>query len=486
MISVWIVLLLGALSGVAGYAIGRKRTVGTSAPPVTKPGAGLASASAQTSADMAPRIENVFQPASSEEERRRNAIYAKVFNLVPDTLTITRISDGRFVDVNHNWEELTGFTREEALGHTSAELGVWVEPEQRAQLIATLKSGAAVRDFDVTFKHKQGHLYYNKVSASIFEAEGEAYMMLAVKDVSAQRAANIELRELNQTLESRVQQRTRKLEEANAELATTLEQLRRAQDDLVRSEKLAALGALVAGVAHELNTPLGNGLMVATTLDDRLKELEQRIDAGLRRSDLESYVRDAKHAHAVIVRNLERAAELVRSFKQVAVDRTSSQRRRFKLREVVDETVLTLSPAFRRSGHELATRVDGELELDSYPGPLGQVLANLIDNALTHAFMPGQAGRIELVGRAGAPGEIAIEVHDSGHGIPVEHLSRVFDPFFTTRMGQGGSGLGLHIVHNLVTSVLGGRISVSNAADGGAVFLITLPVSAPAAEAEPD
>jgi PAS domain S-box-containing protein len=483
--SVWIVLLLGALCGVSGYAIGRRRTGSAVAGPVPANDAAAQPASAPVAADTAPRIENVFHPATSEDERRRNAIYAKVFNLVPDTLTITRISDGRFVDVNHNWEELTGFKREAAIGHTSAELGVWVEPEQRAQLIASLKSGKPVRDFDVTFKRPNGDLYYNKVSASIFEAEGETYMMLAVKDVSAKRAADIELRELNQTLESRVQQRTHKLEEANAELATALEQLRRAQDDLVRSEKLAALGSLVAGVAHELNTPLGNGLMVATTLDDRLKELEKRMAAGLRRSDLDGFVSDAKHAHAVIVRNLERAAELVRSFKQVAVDRTSSQRRRFNLGEVVDETVLTLSPVLRLSGHELVTQVDEKLELDSYPGPLGQVLANLIDNALTHAFAPGQAGRIELLGRAGAAGEIRIEVHDSGHGIPAEHLSRVFDPFFTTRMGQGGSGLGLHIVHNLVTSVLGGRISVSNAADGGARFTIALPVSAPAVEDEP-
>lgn len=477
MTSAWMLLLLSLVGVAVGYALGRGRRGAAGAAPQ----ASLAVPEPSTEPASAPRIENVFHPVTSEEERRRNAIYAKVFNLVPDTLTITRISDGRFVDVNHNWEELTGFTREEGIGHTSAELGVWVEPEQRAALIGTIKSGGTVRDFDVTFKHKNGHLYYNKVSASLFEAEGETYMMLAVKDVTAQRAADIELRELNQTLETRVQLRTQKLEQANAELATALDQLQRAQQDLVRSEKLAALGALVAGVAHELNTPLGNGLMVASTLDDRLRELEERMAAGLRRSDLDSYVSDAKHANEVILRNLERAAGLVRSFKQVAVDRTSSQRRRFRLKEVVDETALTLSPAFRGSGHELLTEVDEGLQLDSYPGPLGQVLANLIDNALVHAFQPGQAGRIELKGRAGAVGEAQIEVSDNGQGIPAEHLGRVFDPFFTTRMGQGGSGLGLHIVHNLVTDVLGGRIDVAEAAGGGARFTITLPLIAPAA-----
>ena len=473
----WAVLpyiaLAAVTAGALGYGLGRRQQS-------SGPAAGAEPERAATPADaQAPRLEDVFQPATSEDERRRNAIYAKVFNLVPDTLTITRIADGRFVEVNHNWEALTGFTREEGLGHTSAELGVWVEPEQRARLLSTLKGGGVVRDFDVTFKHKQGHLYYNKVSASLFEAEGEAYMMLAVKDVSAQRAAEIELRELNQTLEARVQQRTLKLEQANAELALTLEQLKRTQADLVRSEKLAALGALVAGVAHELNTPLGNSLMVATTLDDRLAELEARMAAGLRRSDLDHYVSDAKHAHQVVVRNLERAAELVRSFKQVAVDRTSSQRRSFKLMEIVNETVLTLSPVLKRSGHELAADVDAGLELDGYPGPLGQVLGNLIDNALTHAFDAGQAGHIDIRAWRLTPETVRIEVRDDGRGIAAEHLGRVFDPFFTTRMGQGGSGLGLHIVHNIVSDVLGGHISVDSPAGGGTVFRIDLPQHAP-------
>jgi len=471
-------LLLAAACGGLGFVLGRRQHGGA---PTAEPIRG--STAPTDSLDM-PRIENVFHPASSEDERRRNAIYAKVFNLVPDTLTITRISDGRFVEVNHNWEELTGFTREEGVGHTSAELGVWVEPEQRATLIATLKSGASVRDFDVTFKHKKGHLYYNKVSASIFEAEGEAYMMLAVKDVSAKRAADLQLRELNQTLETRVHQRTQKLALANEELGTALERLQRAQEELVRSEKLAALGALVAGVAHELNTPLGNGLMAATTLDDRLHELEQKLDAGLRRSDLDHYIRDARSAHQLIVRNMGRAAELVRSFKQVAIDRTSSQRRRFRLRDVVEETLLTLSQAIGRSGHTLVKNIEDDLMLESYPGPLGQVLDNLINNTLVHAFEPGQTGRIELTAKAGAPGEVHFIVRDNGSGIADAHLSRVFDPFFTTRLGQGGSGLGLNIVHNLVTGLLGGRIDVSNADGGGARFDVTLPLEAPRAGEE--
>ena len=180
-------------------------------------------------------MDALFSTEAEEALRKRNAIFAKVFNLVPDTLTITRIADGRFVEVNHNWEALTGFTREEAIGHTSAELGVWVLPEQRSRLIGILQREGEVRDFAVTFKHKQGHQFYTKVSASTFESDGERYMMLAVQDVTAQRAAEQEIRgHSTSNWKQRVQQRTLKLEQANAELAATLETLRRAKDELVQ------------------------------------------------------------------------------------------------------------------------------------------------------------------------------------------------------------------------------------------------------------
>ncbi len=455
-----IALVLLAVGVLSGFVLGRRRR---GASPATQ---------------HMP-MEAVFRDEAEEALRKRNAIFAKVFNLVPDTLTITRVADGRFVEVNHNWEALTGFAREEALGHTSAELGVWAMPEQRTQLIEILRRDGEVRDFEVTFQHKQGHFYYSQVSASLFQAEGETYMMLAVKDVTAQRAAEQEIREINQQLEDRVHRRTLKLEQINTELAEALETLRRAKDDLVRSEKMAALGSLVAGVAHELNTPIGNGLTVATTLEHRLQEFGEHVDAGLRRSELEKFMTDAQFATEVLVRNLMRAGDLVRSFKQVAVDRASSQRRQFKLQDIVSEIVITLSPMISRSGCEVQMDIASGLELDSYPGPLGQALDNLINNAMTHAFVNGQRGRIEVHARDINAGEVQIEVRDNGVGIPADNLKRVFDPFFTTRLGQGGSGLGLHIVHNIVTEVLGGHVDVSSQPGVGTVFALRVPLRAP-------
>lgn len=472
--SVFVVLLIGALvcfgAGVVlGRALyGRDRT-------------------ASSNFDDNTSLEPVFQPQDDDALRKRNAIFAKVFNLVPETLTITRISDGRFVEVNHNWEALTGFTREEGVGHTSAELGVWVVPEQRAAIISRIQQIGEAHDMDVTFLHKKGHLYYCKVSAAIFESAGEKYMMLAVQDVTAQREAQRQIVELNQQLEQRVQQRTLKLERANTELAATLQTLRHAKDELVKTDRLAALGSLVAGVAHELNTPIGNGLTVATTLDHRVKTLEGQLASGLRRSELDQFVADAKFAVDVLVRNLMRAGDLIRIFKQVAADRASAQRRAFTLQELVSETLITLNPTIRRSRCEMKLDIEEGIELDSYPGPLGQVLDNLINNALTHGFADGREGCIWISGHATGTTGATLSVRDNGVGIPVENQGRIFDPFFTTRLGQGGSGLGLHISYNLVTDILGGRIEVQSVPGAGATLLVHLPLRAPqpAAQAQP-
>ena len=426
-------------------------------------------------------IEAVLDGHSDASQGLRNAIFSKVFNLVPETLTITRIADGRFVEINRNWEAMTGFTYEEAIGRTSNELGVWVVPEQRDRIIQSIRRDGKVRDVDVTFLHKQGHLYYNKVSASVFDVAGEKYMMLAVQDVSAQRAAQQQILELNQQLEARVRQRTLSLEQANVELADALGTLERAKDELVRSEKMAALGFLVAGVAHELNTPIGNSLTVATTFEHRVTELAQAVEQGLRRSTLDQFVADARLGAEVLVRNLTRAGELVRSFKQVAVDQASAQRRRFVLLEGVSEILVTLNPAIRKSGCAVRVNIDRALEMDSYPGPLGQVFSNLIVNAMTHGFAEGSAGTLQIAARALDSQEVEILVSDDGAGIDAENIKRVFDPFFTTRLGQGGSGLGLHIVLNIVTSVMGGKVDVSSHPGQGATFSLRLPMRPPEA-----
>lgn len=287
------------------------------------------------------------------------------------------------------------------------------------------------------------------------------------------------LRDLFATLEQRVTERTAILESTNSELQAALEHLRHTQDHLVRSEKMAALGALVAGVAHELNTPIGNSLLASSTLQESTRLFQSEIPGGLRRSTLLAYVEEAETAAAILMRNLGRASELIASFKQVAVDQTSSQRRSFDLAEMIGEVILTLSPAFRKTSTHVENLIPEGIQLDSYPGPLGQVITNLVNNALLHAFVEREAGHITLEVDSGDPAQVILLCKDNGNGINPRDLPRIFDPFFTTRLNHSGSGLGLNIVHNIVTGILGGEIHVHSNPGQGSIFSLHLPRIAP-------
>jgi two-component system, NtrC family, sensor kinase len=279
-------------------------------------------------------------------------------------------------------------------------------------------------------------------------------------------------------LEKRVDQRTNQLQAANIQMKAMLEQLQTTQDNLIQSEKLAALGALVAGVAHELNTPIGNGLTVATTLCESCTDMKQQMSVGLTKTALEKFVGDMYEGAYLVNRNLARASELVTSFKQVAVDRTSAQRRKFSLREIVNETYLTLSPAFKRTPFIVEVNIVDDIVLDSYPGPLGQVITNLLNNALIHAFDGRTHGRV-VIANENVPGGVRVMVTDDGVGIATENQAKIFDPFFTTKLGAGGNGLGMHIVHNIVTGVLGGTIQLFSQLGEGTRFTLFLPSVAP-------
>jgi PAS domain S-box-containing protein len=288
--------------------------------------------------------------------------------------------------------------------------------------------------------------------------------------------AQEDLQHLADTLEHRVVERTRALEEANASLSQAMEQL-------VQREKLASLGSLVAGVAHELNTPIGNALTVSTALNDIHRAFADALANGpLKRSALDRFIAENHDATALIERNLQRAATLISHFKQVAVDQASVRRRRFELGEMVADVLSTLSPRLKRSPHRVEVDIPRGIVLESYPGPLEQVLTNLIENSLVHAFAPGQAGRIRLSSTVEG-GRIRLRYEDDGRGIPTDVRHRVFDPFFTTRLGQGGSGLGLYLVYNLVHGRLGGSIELFDE-PGGACFIVELPAIAPSAAEE--
>jgi signal transduction histidine kinase len=260
----------------------------------------------------------------------------------------------------------------------------------------------------------------------------------------------------------------------------TLADLRETQKSLIEAEKLAALGGLVAGVAHEVNNPVGISLTVASSLARRCEAFATELREGqLRRSRLEEFIGGSREAAKQLVSNLERAGELIQSFKQVAVDRSHEERRQFDLQQSTNQIVASLRPGLRRAQLELVTEVPENVILDSYPGAYGQVLTNLMLNAVNHGFADGRHGTIRIEARRSAPSQVEIVFSDNGAGMSEEVQRRAFDPFFTTRRSQGGTGLGLHIVYNIVTRRLGGRIGLTSAPGRGTTFRIALPVSAP-------
>jgi signal transduction histidine kinase len=258
---------------------------------------------------------------------------------------------------------------------------------------------------------------------------------------------------------------------------TALAELRETQASLIQAEKLATLGQLVAGVAHEINTPVGIALTTATAVEREVRSLNELAASGpMRRSELTRIIERLHDGSHLLFANLTRAADLVHSFKQVAADRASGERRRFVVKGWVREVVTSLGAVLRKSGHALKVECPDDLTLDSYPGALAQVLTNLIMNALVHAFPDGRAGgRMVLTVTAPTRDSVRFVFADDGVGIPGEHQERIYEPFFTTGRDRGSTGLGLHIVYNLVTATLGGRIEMTSEPGRGTRFTIDLP-----------
>jgi DNA-binding response OmpR family regulator/two-component sensor histidine kinase len=329
-----------------------------------------------------------------------------------------------------------------------------------------LKSSEALRDIPVVFLSAQSDTD-DKVRG--FQAGGIDFIgkPYQAEEVLARTKAHIAL--------ARTQ---RALAASNAELSLALNQLDSAREELRRTERLAALGSMVAGIAHELNTPIGNCVLASSTLDERARAFASAMAGGLRRSQLEEFVADTISASSLLQRNLAASAELISSFKQVATDQASSVRRRFDMAQLVQDMIISLAPQVRGSDVTIDNQVVPGIAMESYPGALCQIISHLVFNAMLHAFGDGRGGVITF-SASSEGGQLTFSLCDNGAGIAAADLTRIFDPFFTTRLGQGSSGLGLHIVHNLVTNVLGGTIE-ARSGEGKTCFVLHCPCTAPA------
>ena len=415
--------------------------------------------------------------------RAREREFLAIFNASPVPMVVADVNNGyRMLDANEAWCRAMGYRREEAVGRTGLELKLFSAQEREA--VARGMQGDST-SFDTTLRCRDGACVPFRVFGRRVVLGSDHWLIWASIDIGPMRRLEQDLRDLNHQLEERVRHRTEALGTSNAELLLTVEQLRTAQDELVRAAKMAALGSLVAGVAHELNTPLGNGVMAVSAMAEATQDLKGAMQGGLKRSDLQQLVESMEQGCDIATRNLRRAAELVQNFKQVAVDQTSAQRRSFELGEVVHEMVVSLKPSLGRTPYRIEVLVpESGLRLHSYPGALGQVIGNLIQNAVVHGFEGRAQGTVRITAGQGEAGHLWLRVADDGRGIAAEHIGRIFDPFMTTRMGRGGTGLGLHISYNAVVNLLGGTLTVASTEGQGACFDVRLPVEAPHAPAE--
>jgi signal transduction histidine kinase len=341
----------------------------------------------------------------------------------------------------------------------------------RAAAIGLAAAGSAVTAW-VYVEHLQGHV---RNIPQVITSDALTYVAIfsvtAILATAMAATLRLQYDKVNALAEG-LQESNRTLEERVAERSA---QLAGVQQKVMETEKLTSLGSMVAGISHELNTPLGNALTVSTTLEDQVRGLAQRVESGkLTRSDMAEFLSNAADVAQLTTQSVRRAAELVASFKQVAADQTSEQRRTFMLDRVVADNIAALRPSLKNSTAEVVLNVPAGIECDTFPGPIGQVITNLVQNAVVHGFEEFLHGRVDVVAMLQGD-RVQIDVRDNGSGMPAQVLARVFEPFFTTRLGRGGSGLGLTVSHRIAMSVLGGDLTVKSAPGQGSTFTLTFP-----------
>ena len=387
---------------------------------------------------------------------------------------------GRTMEVNGAWEALFGITQERAYGKTTGELGLWVDPAMRGVLLSAMQTDGKVDGLPVALNTALGPRAF-LIYISTVETTGRKRLVTSLLDQTDRLTAEAAQRMAQAQLETRVAQRTAELQQALATLKT-------AQHELVQAEKLASLGAMVAGISHELNTPIGNTLTVARTLQDQVRSIQAAIaQSELRRSTLDDFLQGLEEISGIITRSSSRAAALIQSFKQVAIDRTTEQRREFGVAGLCEDIVASVKAGMHKTPVTITLDIPADLRCDSYPGPLGQVLTNLLQNAMVQAFgerTDGHIGLAAVLDHSGARPMVIITVTDDGVGMSAHTQSHAFDPFFTTRFGQGGSGLGLSVSHSIATSTLEGNLSVASQPGKGSCFTLRIAQQVRAVQAQ--
>ena len=410
----------------------------------------------------------------TDQKRAEDAIAEgrRLLQQVIDTVpAVINVKDRqlRYVLMNRYMAGIFGIEPADAIGRTTTDLmsryGAQKTDENDKRVLA---AGRGLGFYEEEYLDSAGNLrqwLVNKLP--LLNAGGEIENIVTVAlDIGERKRGELEMRKAKDAAEA------------------ALRNLRETQNSLIEAEKLAALGRLVAGVAHEVNNPVGISLTVASSLERKTANFTAEVARGdLRRSSLNEFLETSRDASSQLVANLNRAAELIQSFKQVAADRNYSDQRSFDLGDLTEQVVMSLRPGLRKHHLTLNVECQPNLTMNSYPGPYGQVLTNLFLNAVAHAFPEGRPGAVDIVVRESGKDNVEIIFSDNGCGMSLDVRRRAFDPFFTTRRDQGGTGLGLHIVYSIVTNRLGGRLELDSEPGEGTRIQIILPRVAPLEQA---
>jgi PAS domain S-box-containing protein len=391
-----------------------------------------------------------------------------VIDTVPAVINVKN-RELRYVLMNRYMAGIFGIEPADAIGRTTSDLmsryGAQKTDENDHKVLA---KGSELGFYEEEYIDSSGNMrqwLVNKLP--LLDARGEIENIVTVAlDIGERKRGELEMRKARDAAES------------------ALRNLRETQASLIEAEKLAALGRLVAGVAHEVNNPVGISLTVASSLERKTNLFAAEVERGnLKRSSLNDFLEASRDASSQLVANLNRAAELIQSFKQVAADRNYSDQRAFDLGDLTEQVVMSLRPGLRKHNLTLNVQCQPNLMMNSYPGPYGQVLTNLFLNSVAHAFPQGRPGTVEIKVREYDRDNVEVLFSDNGIGMSLDVRRRAFDPFFTTRRDQGGTGLGLHIVYSIVTNRLGGRLDLDSQPGGGTQVQIILPRTAPMEQA---
>jgi len=382
--------------------------------------------------------------------------------------------DCRYLQINQRLTEICGISVEDHLGRTVRDCVPALAEAVEGIVRSIMDTGEPVTGIEVAGQRadQTDDRFWITYWHPLRSPSGEIVAVnVAAEEITERKRAEAALQAS--------EQETRRARDA-AEAA--LRNLQETQKFLIEAEKLAALGRLVAGVAHEINNPVGTSLTLASSLESKTAMFAADVARGnLRRSTLHEFIEISRKASSQLVANLNHAAELIQSFKQVATDRNYSNQRIFDLGDLTEQVVLSLRPGLGKKNLILNVECRPDLTMNSYPGPYGQVLTNLFLNAIAHAFPDGKGGAVDIKVRASGKDHVEILFSDDGCGMSVDVRHKAFDPFFTTRRDLGGTGLGLHIVYSIVTNCLGGRLNLESELGEGTFIQLNLPRVAPAA-----